>query len=267
VATEYAKPVVKAMVCDLGDIAVDIGNGQTSIRPVCDWIWDTEGEFSQDIDNGGHEGDGRAAKRRSMPDVEIREPDENGNWPEIAADGSVYPWNEVYHDLVKRGEGGERSYTVDPSRNDASIQNAPKFTVTSSKYPNGNEGDDLIAATADKDKHRYLVKSSGCGPSDYKLLDKADPKKAPGKWVSEHILELQSFPRFLESVITGKFKGPNTRGSAATTNMKQVMYALVKPITDMPPIGTILRGRPKRRLWLNLVRPTFLLEWWCVRAP
>jgi hypothetical protein len=74
-------------------------------------------------------------------------------------------------------------------------------TITSSQYPNGNQGDDLLREI--QDAHRYQVESVGCGPSEYTLNIDA-PKGTENKWVSEHILELQTIPRFLTAVLDGQ---------------------------------------------------------------
>lgn len=78
--------------------------------------------------------------------------------------------------------------------------------MKSSEYPNGNDDDQLIQAN--QDTSRYLIKSNGCGPSNYELDAHAAKTDASGKWVSEHILELQAFPRFLEAVLSGQYKKP-----------------------------------------------------------
>lgn len=72
------------------------------------------------------------------------------------------------------------------------------FTVTSAAYPNANNGDDLIAASGGLVR-RYVIESkptNKCGPEDYKLTIQGNRNSY--EWVSEHIIELQAVPRFLE---------------------------------------------------------------------
>ncbi|KAK3937478.1 hypothetical protein QBC46DRAFT_319536 [Diplogelasinospora grovesii] len=73
--------------------------------------------------------------------------------------------------------------------------------VTSSQYPNGNQGDDLRSANGDTS--RYKMVARGCGPQDY-TLNAAAAKADSQMWVSEHILELQTIMRFLEAILDGQ---------------------------------------------------------------
>ena len=224
---------LKDVACDMDKLAEAATETEEFTRNLaCTWIWNTESEFNEDGDDGGdEEQDGRPNKRRRrrrvhVPDMEefddlIPEPDEDGNWPEPAEDGTVYPHEEILHALYGRSTGAPRGYSVDAKRNDPAAP-GPKFSVRSSEYWNGKDGDELI--DHNKDSARYLIESNGCGASDYKLLSNAKKSDAPGKWVSEHILELQGFPRFLEAAISGKFKKPSMRNPGNPTS----------PITSTP---------------------------------
>ena len=151
------------------------------------------------------------------------EPDKNGNWPKVAEDGSVYPYHEIYHELYARGVRAPRSYTVNAKKNDPSVA-ASSFTVRSSSYYNRDDGDQLIQVNGDSS--RYILKSTGCAPADHKLEAHAPKSDAPGHWVSEHILELQAWARFLEAAISGRYLKPNGAGTTAIT---QAPYAIVYP--------------------------------------
>jgi hypothetical protein len=171
----------------------------------------------------------RRRSRKRLPaivDDSIPEPDENGNWPEVAEDGSVYPYNEIYHELYSRSVGGVRAYTVNLQKNDASAPST-KFIVKSSEYPNGNDGDQLILANGDT--NRYLIKSTGCGTFDYQLDANAAKTDASGKWVSEHIVELQAFPRFLEAALSGKYKKPTQLPGQPTEDVTKSDLSMVYP--------------------------------------
>ncbi|KAK4441989.1 hypothetical protein QBC34DRAFT_499971 [Podospora aff. communis PSN243] len=150
-------------------------------------------------------------------------PDENGNWPEVAADGRVYPYHEV-----------------NPNNN---IRPMPAiytpFNVLSSRYPNGEGGDALIGANGLS--FRYLVKS-GCGAWQYQLDSVASKSDiAGGRWVSEHILKLQAFPRFLEAAISGRFVRWGLRGTVPVTQSANVHPSIIQhnfpgwlPFTRVP---------------------------------
>lgn len=202
--------VLKTDLCDLDKLAEDTADTQAfTEKPQCSYIWRTELAFNSDGDDGGDESDGLANKRKREELEGIPPPDENGNWPEVAADGTVYPYDEIYQELYGRATAATRGYAVDPKKNDKKGA-YNKFTVRSSGYPNGGDGDELILSNGDS--HRYLVKSKGCGPNDYELVNDAKKADAPGKWVSEHILELQAFPRFLEAAASGVFLLPSPLG-------------------------------------------------------
>ena len=226
---------LKDVSCDMDKLAEASTKTEEFTRTLaCTYIWNTESDFTEDGDDGGdEEQDGRPNKRRlrrrrrrvHVPELDeyepIPEPDESGNWPEVAEDGSVYPHEEMLHALYGRSTGAPRGYSVDAKRNDPAAP-GPKFSVRSSEYWNGKDGDELI--DRNKDSSRYLIESKGCGSNDYKLLNNAKKSDAPGKWVSEHILELQGFPRFLEAAISGKFKKPAMMNPGSPTS----------PITSTP---------------------------------
>ena len=108
--------------------------------------------------------------------------------------------------------GNIRGYTV-KSRLDPAIW--PGEIIESTKYPNGNQGDDLRALNIDPS--RYVVKSNGCGPNEYILETMAGKGETNGIWVSEHILELNSIGRFMISLLDGGLDGigfPGQGGAA-----------------------------------------------------
>lgn len=70
---------------------------------------------------------------------------------------------------------------------------------------------------------------SGCGPEDYELDAHAEKRDASGKWVSEHILELQAFARFLEAAISGKYKKPTQSTGSPTEPVTQSDISWVYP--------------------------------------
>ncbi|CAK7221304.1 hypothetical protein SBRCBS47491_004482 [Sporothrix bragantina] len=107
---------------------------------------------------------------------------------------------ELLRSIEERAQtGSSRSYKVTSQK--YNTQQWPPLTVRSSPYPNGDGGDSLIDAT--NDNSRYIVVSKGCGPTDYTLVTNA-AKGASNKWVSEHILELQTIPRFLTALLDGQ---------------------------------------------------------------
>ncbi len=96
----------------------------------------------------------------------------------MAKDGSVYTYHEIYHELYARGVGAPRGYTVGARKNDVRVA-ASSFTVRSSSYYNGNDGDQLIQVNGDDT--RYITKSTGCGAADFKLEAHAPKSDAPGR--------------------------------------------------------------------------------------
>ncbi|KAK5657940.1 hypothetical protein OQA88_2491 [Cercophora sp. LCS_1] len=228
---EQRRTVVRVNFCSMCLFARDAKETEGFTKGLqCDYIWREDAEFLHDGDNGGSEiSDFLPNKRRRRQargpvppwEGEPPLPDGNGNWPEVAADGSVYPYEEVYNELYRRARA-PRGPT-------------PTFTVRPSPYPNGNEGLDLQLSNGDQS--RYLVKSNGRGPDDYELKDDANVNDAKGKWVSEHILELQAIPRFLESAITGKHPIPKVFGTGSTRTIARSGQALVHPnigLTTLP---------------------------------
>ena len=83
------------------------------------------------------------------------------------------------------GQGGRRKFIVHgPNGN---------FIIRSHAYPNGDNGDALLAVNPDAG-HYNLEDADDCTVVDFD--DDADPTAAT--FVTEHILELQTLPRFLE---------------------------------------------------------------------
>ena len=180
----------------------------------CKYILDPGSEYAGEFDDsdGAEEASivtrtqGKRRRSKGFDWIIHQGPDPSGNWSERAEDGTAYPYEEVHHELVPR-KGPVRPYVVNARKNDDTLT-AKTFKVHSSSYPNGNDGDTLIAAN--NDNSRYLVVTNGCGPSDYQLISAATKGQAAGQWVTEHILELQAFPRFLETAISGKYKLPRS---------------------------------------------------------
>lgn len=99
-------------------------------------------------------------------------------------------------------KGQRRTYVIRSSSSQYSGD-----LIESGLYPNGNQGDDLIALN--DDRSRYVVKSTGCGPQDYIL--KTDAAKSEvsdhGIWVTEHILEMNTIGRFMLASLEGGVPG------------------------------------------------------------
>ncbi|KAL8378735.1 hypothetical protein RB599_008513 [Gaeumannomyces hyphopodioides] len=138
---------------------------------------------------------------------------------------------DIDADLEKRGTGSERTYTVRMRAiND-------KFTMSSSSYPNGGDGDVLIGQSVPRSAHRFMVKWAmpqrslgnkparrgvklSCTMRDFMLVDDADKRDAtsilsPGGrtgWVTEHIMELQTIPRFLDFLLDGGLRDVDPAG-------------------------------------------------------
>lgn len=93
------------------------------------------------------------------------------------------------------GVGRPRSYTSKKSsRFPISIQSA--------EYPNGDGGDNLLRLNQDSHRYRVTVKTLtgyACRANRHKLT--TDSLKGSYKWVTEHILELQTIPRFVDFMI------------------------------------------------------------------
>ena len=107
----------------------------------------------------------------------------------------------VARDTLQMGQ--PRAYTVLSGRYSSSQW--PGEIIESSSYPNGNQGDDL--ASINEDSSRYVVKSTGCGPTGYTLVTQATKRAANGIWVSEHILELNTIGRFITASLDGGLGG------------------------------------------------------------
>ncbi|KAK3938613.1 hypothetical protein QBC46DRAFT_440079, partial [Diplogelasinospora grovesii] len=77
-------------------------------------------------------------------------------------------------------------------------------TMRSSTYPNGDGGDQLMRLNGDT--HRYMIKPNTatgytCNPKVHRLDADAGKGDTHTHWVTEHILELQTVPRFIDFLI------------------------------------------------------------------
>ncbi len=85
----------------------------------------------------------------------------------------------------RAGQGGERQFNVHGPNGD--------FTITSHPYPNGQNGATLLAANPNAGYYE-LENEDDCVAIDFR--DDGDPRTTT--FITEHILELQTLPRFLE---------------------------------------------------------------------
>jgi GH18 family chitinase len=104
--------------------------------------------------------------------------------------------------------------------------------MVSSKYPNGNNGDELLGLN--KDTHRYMIQAKTvngwyCRPTFHKLVTNAAKSKTSDHWVTEHILELQTIPRFVDFLITHTW--PAVRN--APIGLKQSTQAIDISVADI----------------------------------
>lgn len=179
---------------------------------VCDWYWNLNGGpvLGIDPDDGGHD------------DI----------WPYSSSDldlwtkRSVPAFAQADHqekDLERRDQtGARRTFNVHSSR----LPTWVGEVLESEPYPNGNHGDDL--QQANNDNSRYKVESSGCGPTDY-VLNRYSARTAlspKSEWVTEHILELQTIPRFIQALVDG------TLPSITTNTKHQPQVPFLPPLDE-----------------------------------
>ncbi|KLO78838.1 Uncharacterized protein LW93_4159 [Fusarium fujikuroi] len=111
------------------------------------------------------------------------------NWP-----FSEMQWPSEWTDksLDKRGSGKRRKFS--PMCPDMTTT----WVITSEPYPNGDNGDFFAKKTGDK--KRYWVDNIGGDCFSAIVRDEGTPlpNPLPAKWVSEHIIELQTVPMFIE---------------------------------------------------------------------
>ncbi|KAL1903758.1 hypothetical protein Sste5344_010537 [Sporothrix stenoceras] len=127
-------------------------------------------------------------------------------------------------DVIGRGleervsTGSSRQYHVRSEHLSAALW--PGAVINSSPYPNGDGGDNLIAAT--QDSSRYKVFSNGCCPQDY-ILNQFSAEASSSLWVSEHIIELQLIPRLLTALLDAEL------APVPSIGMTAVPFRLVPP--------------------------------------
>ena len=78
---------------------------------------------------------------------------------------------------------------------------------------------------ATRDTHRYKIVSVGCGPQDY-FLNPNTGEFNSFFWVSEHILELQTVPRFLTALLHGLLAAVPSKGMASDHFTRTYPYAI-----------------------------------------
>ena len=87
--------------------------------------------------------------------------------------------NKILHLLEERADqtGAERQYWIESLTQPSWVPQ----DVTSSPYPNGDQGQQLLDINTDT--HRYMIKSLGCVPSDYWLDINSSPSDTKKGWV------------------------------------------------------------------------------------
>jgi len=114
---------------------------------------------------------------------------------------------EVRRSLEKRDGNSRDFYSKKGS--------AKEVLIKSSSYPNADSGDQLLKLN--NDKHRYIIQSDTptgiyCRPKWHKLNTLAYKLATRTHWVTEHILELQTIPRFVDFLIDQRW--PAVRNAA-----------------------------------------------------
>lgn len=145
-------------------------------------------------------------------------------------EGELEDTDLLYSILEERADqfGNPRPFTAKKGTSQA-------ITMSSESYPNGDGGDQLIRENGDSS--RYLAKIQhytgfSCSPDDYQLIGNALKIATKNHWVSEHILELQTIPRFIEFIANQEWpqiKGaniPSKRWSGTPTDSAFIMRAL-----------------------------------------
>lgn len=175
-------------------------------------IWDPE-NYGLDLDDGGSEDINEALRKRARhPRVTYLETLEstNGTFELI--------------EIRQGGQGSPRRFRV--------IFRGQVYVITSQSYPNGADGDNL--ASRNGDNHRYAYSIGPCGET---IID-TDADVDDANWVSkyslypstalsiqisitvyvtnstmhssaEHILELQTIPRFIQFALSRVIQGGN----------------------------------------------------------
>lgn len=144
---------------------------------ICPFFWDVDLALQQDEDDGGVDnGDPPTKMRRDLSEEDL----------EFLGKYDVTPPSNSseINNLEKRVvTGASRLFIVR-----SAILNP--ISIRSSPYPNGNQGDDLLALNGDT--HRYVMISRGCGPTDYTLETNANKVDSP-RWVCKCIASLLPF--------------------------------------------------------------------------
>lgn len=118
--------------------------------------------------------------------------------------------DELYRLLEDRADqkGNPRTFNSRKGTREAILM------MKSSYYPNGDNGDQLIRENGDNT--RYYTKLNhhttgfACVPDDYELESNAIKAATKNHWVTEHILELQTIPRFIDWIADEAW--PKVRG-------------------------------------------------------
>lgn len=147
--------------------------------PACPVWWSADPAIGIDVDDGGVDNCDpytRKAKRSLVDGLEPLKP----RFALDASGGSGSRQEGLARRVLDERDqtGAERQFWV--------VSTAPMWTpqdILSLPYPNGNQGDDLLALN--QNNNRYMMVSRGCGPQNYTLVTNAVKSQLPSSniWV------------------------------------------------------------------------------------